>query len=93
MWLHRLTELFKEKSKTGLNVLGTLPAHLVEQERYDDAVRLESEFSDAIKEVKTPTTIFCLYKSIPEDLEDRIFEYHDLVTKRAVKSKSTSRLH
>lgn len=93
MWLHRLTELVKEKSKTGLNVLGTLPAHLVEQGRYDDAVKLESELSEAIKEVKTPTTIFCLYKSIPEDLEDRIFEYHDLVTKRAVKSKSTSSLH
>jgi hypothetical protein len=91
--LHRLTELVEEKSKTGLNVLGTLAGQFVEQGRYDDAVRLENELSDAIKEFKTPTTIFCLYKSIPEDLEDRFFEYHDLVIKRAVKSKSTSSLH
>ena len=81
--LHRLTELVKEKSKKGLNILGTLPGQLVEQGRYDDAIRLEKELSEAIKGFKTPTTIFCLYKTIPEDLEDRFFEYHDLVIKRA----------
>jgi hypothetical protein len=88
--LDRFTELVKEKSKTGLNVLGTLPGQLVEQGRYDDAIKLENELSEAIKEFKTPTTIFCLYKSIPEDLEDRFFKYHDLVIKRAVKSMRTS---
>lgn len=90
--LHRLTELVEEKSKTGLNVLATLAGQFFEQGRYDDAIRLENELSDAIKESKTPTTIFCLYKSIPEDLEVEI-EWHDLVIKRAVKSKRTSSLH
>jgi len=91
--LHRLTELVKEKSKTGLNVLGTLAGQLIEQGRYDDAVKKDNEISEAIKGLKTSTTIFCLYKSIPEDLEDRLSEYHDLVIKRAFKPTSTSSLH
>ena len=37
--LHRLTELVKEKSKTGLNVLSSLAGQLIEQGRYDDAVK------------------------------------------------------
>jgi MEDS: MEthanogen/methylotroph, DcmR Sensory domain len=91
--LHRLTELVKEKSKTGLNVLGTLAGQLIEQGRYDDAVKMDNEITEALQGLKTSTTIFCLYKSIPEDLEDRLSEYHDLVIKRAFKSTSTSSLH
>jgi hypothetical protein len=91
--LQRLTELVKEKSKTGLNVLGTLAGQLIEQGRYDDAVKKDNEISEAIKGLKTSTTIFCLYKSIPEDLEDRLSEYHDLVIKRAFKSTITSIFH
>jgi hypothetical protein len=91
--LHRLTELVKEKSKSGLNVLGTVAGQLIEQGRYDDAVKKDNEISEALKGLKTSTTIFCLYKSIPEDLEDRLSEYHDLVIKRAFKPTSTSRLH
>src|SRR6266571_4188094 len=91
--LHRLTKSVKEKSKTGLNILGTLPGQLIEQGKYDDAVKLEKELTDASKELKSPTTIFCLYKSIPEDLEDRFFEYHDLVIKRAFKPTTNSSSH
>jgi len=76
-----------------LNVLGTLAGQLIEQGRYDDAVKKDNEISEAIKGLKTSTTIFCLYKSIPEDLEDRLSEYHDLVIKRSFKSTSTSSLH
>jgi len=91
--LHRLTESVKEKSKTGLNILGTLPGQLIEQGKYDDAVKLEKELTDATKELESPNTIFCLYKSIPEDLEDRFFEYHDLVIKRAFKPTTNSSSH
>jgi len=91
--LHRLTELVEEKSKTGLNVLGTVAGQLIEQGRYDDAVKKDNEISEALKGLKTSTTIFCLYKSIPEDLEDRLSEYHDLVIKRAFKPTRTSSLH
>ena len=91
--LHRLTKSVKEKSKTGLNILGTLPGQLIEQGKYDDAVKLEKELTDATKELESPNTIFCLYKSIPEDLEDRFFEYHDLVIKRAFKPTTNSSSH
>jgi hypothetical protein len=69
-----------------------LAGQLIEQGRYDDAVKKDNEISEAIKGLKTSSTIFCLYKSIPEDLEGRLSEYHDLVIKRAFKSTSTSSL-
>jgi hypothetical protein len=66
---------------------GTLSGQLIELGKYGDAVRLENELSEAIKEFENPTNVFCVYKSIPEHLEDRFFEYHDLLIKRSFKSK------
>ncbi len=45
-----IAESAKQKSKKGLNVLGTLPARLIEQGRYEDALKLENTFNEVIKE-------------------------------------------
>lgn len=83
-----IMELAKRKSKNGLNVLATLPAKLIEQGKYEDALKLENMFNEAIKGFETPVTILCLYKAVPENLEDRFSEYHDLIIKRAASSES-----
>jgi metal-responsive CopG/Arc/MetJ family transcriptional regulator len=76
-------ELAKRKSKDGLNVLATLPTKLIEQGRYGDALQLENMSNEAIKGFEIPITVLCLYKAVPENLEDRFLEYHDLIIKRS----------
>ena len=76
-------ELAKQKSKNGLNVLATLPTKLIEQGRYEDALQLENISNEAIKGFEMPITVLCLYKAVPENLEDRFSEYHDLIIKRS----------
>ena len=76
-------ELAKQKSKNGLNVLATLPTKLIEEGRYEDALQLENTSNEAIKGFEMPITVLCLYKAIPENLEDRYSEYHDLIVKRS----------
>ena len=76
-----ITSLAKQKSKKGLNLLGTLPGKLIEQGRYNDAVGLEHTFNEAIKTFEIPVTTLCLYNSIPADVEDRLSEYHDIIIK------------
>jgi len=49
--------LAKQRSKRGLNVLGTLPGKLIEQGRYNDAVGLEHTFNEEIKTFEIPVTI------------------------------------
>jgi coenzyme F420-reducing hydrogenase delta subunit len=78
-----IVELAKQKSKNGLNIVATLPTKLIEQGRYEDALKLENMCNQGIKEFELPVTIQCLYKAIPENLEDRFSEYHDLIIKRA----------
>lgn len=82
-------ELAKRKSKDGLNVLATLPTKLIEQGRYEDALQLENMSNEAIKGFEIPITVLCLYKAVPENLEDRFSEYHDLIIKRSVTAIST----
>jgi metal-responsive CopG/Arc/MetJ family transcriptional regulator len=77
-----IVELAKQKSKNGLNVLATLPTKLIEQGRYEDALQLENVSNEAIKGMEMPITVLCLYKAVPENLEDRFSEYHDLIIKR-----------
>jgi metal-responsive CopG/Arc/MetJ family transcriptional regulator len=81
--LRSIEQLAKERSKKGLNILATLPAKLIEQGRYEDAVKIENVFNIAIGEFEQPITLLCLYKSVPENLEDRFSEYHDLIIKRS----------
>ena len=81
-------ELAKQKSKNGLNVLATLPTKLIEQGRYEDALQLENMGNEAIKGFEMPITILCLYKAVPENLEDRFSAYHDLIIKRTASSES-----
>jgi hypothetical protein len=83
-------ELAKRKSKDGLNVLATLPTKLIEQGRYEDALKLENMSNEAIKGFELPITVLCLYKAVPENLEDRFSEYHDLIIKRSAAITSTS---
>jgi metal-responsive CopG/Arc/MetJ family transcriptional regulator len=78
-----IVELAKQKSKNGLNVLATSPTKLIEQGRYDDALQLENISNEAIKGSEMPITVLCLYKAVPENLEDRFLEYHDLIIKRS----------
>jgi metal-responsive CopG/Arc/MetJ family transcriptional regulator len=80
--LRNIMELAKQKSKKGLNVLATLPTKLIEQGRYEDALQLENVSNEAIKGLEMPITVLCLYKAVPENLEDRFSEYHDLIIKR-----------
>jgi hypothetical protein len=82
-------ELAKRKSKDGLNVLATLPTKLIEQGRYEDALQLENMSNEAIKRFEIPITVLCLYKAVPENLEDRFSEYHDLIIKRSAAITST----
>jgi hypothetical protein len=82
-------ELAKRKSKGGLNVLATLPTKLIEQGRYEDALQLENISNEAIKGFEIPITVLCLYKAVPENLEDRFSEYHDLIIKRSAAIPST----
>jgi metal-responsive CopG/Arc/MetJ family transcriptional regulator len=80
--MRNIMELAKQKSKKGLNVLATLPTKLIEQGRYEDALQLENVSNEAIKGLEMPITVLCLYKAVPENLEDRFSEYHDLIIKR-----------
>ena len=84
--IRNTVELAKLKSKDGLNVLATSPSRLIQQGRYEDALRLENEFNEAIKGFEFPITTLCLYKAVPENLEDRFLEYHDLIIKRSPSS-------
>ncbi len=81
--------LVKQKSKNGLNVLATFTTRLIEQGRYDDALQLENISNEAIKGLEVPITVLCLYKAVPENLEDRFLEYHDLIIKRAALPQSS----
>lgn len=81
--IRQIVELAKQKSKSGLNVLATLPTKLIEQGRYEEALKLENVSDEAIKGLELPITVLCLYKAVPENLEDRFSEYHDLIIKRA----------
>ena len=81
--------LVKQKSKNGLNVLATFTTKLIEQGRYDDALQLENISNEAIKRLEVPITVLCLYKAVPENLEDRFLEYHDLIIKRAALPQSS----
>ena len=83
-----IAELVKQKSKNGLNVLATLPTKLIEQGRYEEAIQLENISNEAIKGLEVPITVLCLYKAVPENLEDRFLEYHDLIIKRTASSES-----
>lgn len=78
-----IVELAKKKSRNGLNILATLPTKLIEQGRCKEALQLENVSDEAIKALEMPITVLCLYKAIPEDLEHRFSEYHDLIIKRA----------
>ena len=60
----------------------TVPGKLIEQGRFDEAMKIENTFARAIKELEMPITLIYLYKAIPAILGDRLPEYHDLIIKR-----------
>ena len=63
--------------------MATSPTKLIEQGRYDEALQLENISNEAIKGSEMPITVLCLYKAVPENLEDRFLEYHDIIIKRS----------
>src|SRR6476659_2472120 len=75
--------------KNGLNILATSPTKLIEQGRYEEALQLENMSNEAIKGSEMPITILCLYKAVPENLEECFSEYHDLIIKRSAAITST----
>lgn len=86
-----ILHVWREGGKCGLNVLGTLPGQLIEQGKYEDAINIESGWHEAIQKSEIPITPICLYKSIPDNVEDRFSEIHDLVIKHAVTSTGVLR--
>ncbi|MGB8172660.1 MAG: MEDS domain-containing protein [Nitrososphaeraceae archaeon] len=84
--LDSIGEKAKDRAKTGLSVIGTPPGVLLEQGEYDEAHNLEIQFHEAIQNSGIPATFLCLYKSLPQELEGRFSECHDLIIKRAVTS-------
>ncbi len=81
-YIRDVMKLAKQKSKKGVNVLTTLSSKLIQLGRYEDALKLKREFDEAMTEFELPVTTLCLYKEIPENLEDRFSEYHDLIIQR-----------
>jgi len=84
--LDTIREKAKGRSKSGLSVIGTPPGVLIEQGKYDEAHNIEIQFHEAIQKSGIPATFLCLYKSLPQELEGRFSECHDLIVKRAVTS-------
>ena len=84
--LDSIGEKAKDRAKSGLSVIGTPPGILLEQGEYDEAHNLEIQFHEAIQNSGIPATFLCLYKSLPQELEGRFSECHDLIIKRAVTS-------
>lgn len=84
--LGSISENAKDRSKSGLSVIGTPPGVLIEKGKYDEAHRIESQFHEAIHKSAIPATFLCLYRSLPQELEGRFSECHDLIIKRAVTS-------
>ena len=76
----------KDKSKSGLSVIGTPPGVLIEKGKYEEAHKIETQFHEAIHKSLIPATFLCLYRSLPQELEGRFSECHDLIIKRAVTS-------
>ena len=84
--LDSIGEKAKDRAKSGLSVIGTPPGILLEQGEYHEAHNLEIQFHEAIQNSGIPATFLCLYKSLPQELEGRFSECHDLIIKRAVTS-------
>lgn len=84
--LDSIGEKAKDRAKSGLSVIGTPPGVLIEQGKYDEAHDIEIQFHEAIQESGIPATFLCLYRSLPQELEGRFSECHDLIIKHAVTS-------
>lgn len=84
--LRSISKLVREKSKSGLSIIGTLPALAIEHGRYEDSVNIENRFHEKMTSFDIPITALCVYKSIPDNLTDRLSECHDVIIKHAITS-------
>jgi hypothetical protein len=84
--LDSIRGLAKNRSKSGLSLIGTPPGTLIEQGKFDEAHKIEIQFNEAIHKSQIPATFLCLYRSLPKALEGRFSTCHDLIIKRAVTS-------
>jgi MEDS: MEthanogen/methylotroph, DcmR Sensory domain len=84
--LDSIRDIARDRSKSGLSLIGTPPGALIEQGKYDEAFNIEIQFHETIHKFGFPATFLCLYKSLPNELEGRFSECHDLIIKHAVTS-------
>jgi hypothetical protein len=84
--LESIIQTARNRSKSGLSLIGTLPGELINEGKYDEAHNIEIQFDEAIHKSEIPATFLCLYRSLPKTLEGRFAGCHDLIIKRAVTS-------
>jgi hypothetical protein len=85
--LDQTRDLAKRKGRSGLNILSTLPGNLVEQGKYEEAIADEQSTHELAQKYEIPTTVVCLYKSIPNAVAERLSACHDVIIKRVVATK------
>jgi hypothetical protein len=84
--LDSIRDIARDRSKSGLSLIGTPPGALIEQGKYEEAFNIEIQFHESIHKFGFPATFLCLYKSLPNELEGRFSECHDVIIKHAVTS-------
>lgn len=87
--LDQVKELAKKMGKSGLNIISTTPGNLAKKGRYEDAVYDEHSAHKLVAKYDMPTAILCLYTEIPQQVEQHLLEFHDVVIKHAVVEKKT----
>lgn len=81
---NEIKQLTQRNSKSGINIIATIAGDLFTEQKYDDAISIESKCHRSMTVFDIPVTMLCLYKSIPEEFEDISLENHDVVLKRIV---------
>lgn len=90
--LSRVAESARKRGRSGLNVVGTVPGKMVHDGSYDDAVSMEKSFHALVQRFNMPISVICMYRSLPDEVQGRFLECHDLVIKRAVTVKESGLL-
>jgi hypothetical protein len=90
--LRYAAESARRKGKTGLNVLGTLPGKLISARKYEEALRIERAFHEAVQRFEIPISVICMYGSLPSEVQELFSECQDLVVKRAVTERQSGLL-
>ena len=90
--LEQIKELATKKSKDGIALIGTLPGSLVNDENSDIAYDIETQVHKAVSTFEIPLTVICLYKSLPQNLENQFIECHDMIIKHSIVDRKSGLL-